>query len=215
MRGVAAQETTSALTLALVAGGFTTFGVLAKIAYDGLAARRERRDRGARRFAEERRAAYDDFLAAVERQRGHNRALRALTARALAGETEMTDADREAFPDSALRDLTETVGRVRRLARTYSVITAAEAIVQLFADTASASRAALEASGPDDEITWFLLERFMDDRVAEFLHGYREDLGIGAPAGAPRRWPVVVRPHPVSLEESERTLRAHIPRKRG
>jgi hypothetical protein len=200
--------------LALVAGGFTTFGVLAKIAFDALAARREDRAQGLQRFADERRAAYDDFLAVVERQRAHDRALRALTARALAGETEMTDAEREAFPDSSMSDVVDALGRVRRLARGWAVISSAEAIVRLFGDMARANRVALEEPGPNDEITWFLLQRFLEDRVSEFLHGYREDLGLGAPAGAPRRWPIPERAHPVSLEESERIVREHVTRKR-
>jgi hypothetical protein len=209
---VASQETTSALTLALVAGGFTTFGVAAKIAFDAVAARGERRAQTLQRFADERRAAYDDFLAAVERQRTYARLLRALTARALAGEIEMPDAEREAFPDSSMPDLVAALDRVRRLARGYAVISSAEAIVRLFGDMASANRAALEEPGPNDEITWFLLQRFLEDRVSEFLHGYRDDLGIGAPAGAPKGWPIPERAHPVSLDESERVVREHFTR---
>ncbi len=45
-------EQTSALTLAVVAGGFTAFGALAKIAFD---ARREQRTQRLQRFADERR----------------------------------------------------------------------------------------------------------------------------------------------------------------
>lgn len=208
-----AQET-SALTLTLVAGGFTTVGVVAKIAYDSVAAHRVGRARGLERFSEERRAAYDEFLNAVERQRAYNRSLRRLMDRARAGETAMTDEEREAFPESPLKDLVGALERIRRLARGYSVITAAQSIVQLFGDMASASRTTLEDPGPDDEITWFLLQRFLDDRLSEFVHAYRDDLGLGPPSGAPARWPIVERDRPVSLEDSEQILRARLPRKK-
>lgn len=209
MRSVPAEET-SALTLTLVAGGFTTLGVLLKIAYDSLAARRDRRTRGLERFAEERRAAYDQFLGAVKAQRGYDQALWDLAGRARAGETEMPDDEREAFPASAFPELVEALERVRRLARGYTVISSAEAIVRLFGDATGAVRAAVEDPGPNDDITWFVLQRLLDDRVGEFLHGYREDLGIGSPSGGPKRWPIVDRERPVSVEESERIVRAHI-----
>jgi hypothetical protein len=209
---VPAQET-SALTLSLVAGGFTTFGVLAKIAYDSIAARRNRREQGLERFADDRRAAYDDFLNAVERQRAYGQSLRRLLDRVRSGETEITEEERKAFPDSPMADLIAALDQVRRLARNYSVITSAEAIVQLFGDMAGALRAALEEPRSNDEITWFLLQRFLEDRCREFVHGYREDLGLGHPSGAPKRWPIVERNRLVSLEDSERIVRAHIPRK--
>lgn len=208
---VPAQET-SALTLTLVAGGFTTFGVLAKIAYDGVTSRLDRRAQGLQRFATERRAAYEDFLAAVDSQLAYAKALRRLLDRARAGETELSEDERRAFPDSSMRDLIAALGQVRRLARDYSVITSAEAIVRLFGDMATAARAALKDPGPNDEISWFLLQRFLEDRLSEFVHGYRADLGLGPPAGAPKRWPIVERAHPVSLENSERVMRAHLPR---
>ena len=207
------DQETSALALSLVAGGFATLGVLAKIAYDSVTARRHRRDQRLERFSDDRRAAYDGFLTGVERQRSYDRSLRHLLDRVRSGETEMTDKEREAFPDSPMAELVVALDQISRLARNYSIITTAEAIVQLFGDMAGAMRSSLEEPGPNDEITWFLLQRFLDDRVAEFVHGYREDLGLGHPSGAPKRWPIIERNRPVSLEESERILRAHIPRK--
>lgn len=201
-------DETSALALALVAGGFSAFGVLAKIAYDAVVDRRNRRTHGVERFADERRAAYDDFLAAVERQRRYVHALHELGERARAGETELSDEERDAFPLSAMPDLIAALDRVRRLARGYAVVTSAEALVRLFGDIASAERVALQTPGPDDEITWFLLQRFIEDRMSEFLHAYRDDLGLGPPSGAPKRWPVVERARPMPLEDSERVLRA-------
>lgn len=209
------DQETSALTLSLVAGGFTTLGVLAKIAYDSVAARRHRREQRLERFADDRRAAYDGFLTGVERQRSYDQSLRHLLDRARSGETEMTEEEREAFPDSPIADLVAALDQIRRLARNYSIITSAEAIVQLFGDMAGAMRSSLEEPGPNDEITWFLLQRFLEDRVNEFVHGYREDLGLGHPSGAPKRWPIIERNRPASLNESERILRTHIPRKNG
>ncbi len=72
-------------------------------------------------------------------------------------------------------------------------------------------RAALEDPGPNDEITWFLLQRFMEDRMDEFVHGYRNDLGLGSPAGAPKNWSIAQREGPFALAQSETILRAHIP----
>jgi hypothetical protein len=94
------------------------------------------------------------------------------------------------------------------------VITAAEAIVQLFLDMTAASRPALETPANDDEITWFVLQRLMDDRISEFVHGYREDLGLGHPVGAPKTWPVVQRKRPWTMEQSETIIRTHIWQKR-
>ena len=127
------------------------------------------------------------------------------------GETTVSDEEQAAFPRSALGELIDTNDQVRRLARGYSLITPADAIVRLFTDMTKALRAAFEDPGPNDEITWFVLQRFIEDRIDEFMHGYREDLGLGPPVGAPKRWPIVKRDHPVSLAESEAIVRAHIP----
>jgi hypothetical protein len=108
--------------------------------------------------------------------------------------------------------LATALDQVRRLARSYSLITAAEAIVRLLNDVPGALKAAIKTPGPNDEITWFLLQRFIDDRILEFEHGYRLDLGLGPPSGGPRRFPIVERKRPVTLGQSERIVRAHIPR---
>jgi len=200
----------SELVLAFVAGGFTTLGVVVKTGYDTIAARRQSKKERLERFAPERRAAYDNFLEVVKREQNYTRALRALTKRAIAGETEMSDEEQAAFPASPMPELMEALDRIRRLAHVYAVVTSAEAIVRLFGDMAGASRAALERPGSNDEITWFLLQRFVEDRIDEFVHAYREDLGIGRPSGAPKRWPIVERERPWPIDESEAILRAHI-----
>jgi len=99
------------------------------------------------------------------------------------------------------------------LAGNYSVIRSADAIVCLFLDMTRCLRAALKDPGPNDEITWFLLQRFLEERIDEFIHGYREDLGLGRPAGALKKWPIVQCEFPFrfNLAQSEEFLRAHIP----
>jgi len=111
-----------------------------------------------------------------------------------------------------MADLVAALDQIRHLARNYSVITSAEAIVRLFLDMTRAMRAALEDPRPNDEITWFLLQRFLEDRIDEFVHGYREDLGLGRPAGASKTWPVVPREFPAKMTrgQSEALVRAHI-----
>jgi len=74
-------------------------------------------------------------------------------------------------------------------------------------------RAAPDDPGPNDEITWFLLQRFLEERIDEFIYGYREDLGIGRPVGAPKKGPLTPREYPsgLNLAQSEEIVRAHIP----
>jgi hypothetical protein len=207
---VAAQET-SALTLALVAGGFTAFGVVAKIAYDSVIAGRAAKREGIERLAPERREAYERFLDAVQRERSYQAALRGLLDAHRQGKMEITDEEQAAFPDSPMPDVIAALDQVHLLARVYSVITAAEAIIRLFIDMDRATRAALETPGTNDEITWFLLQRFVEDRISEFVHGYREDLGLGHPAGGPKRYPIPERPWPLATGEA--IIRSHLPAK--
>ena len=210
----AAAQTASPLMLALVAGGFTTFGVLLKIGYDAIAARRATKAAGLERFADERRRGLREVLRVGEEAAGSGqRTDDLLEAHRKEGKTEMSDEEKEAFPPSAMADLVNALEQIRRVARDYAVIRAAEAIFRLFLDMTRCLRAALEDPGPNDEITWFLLQRFLEERIDEFVHGYREDLGIGRPAGAPKKWPVVQREFPFGfdLARSEALLRAHIP----
>jgi hypothetical protein len=211
---VAASQATSSLVITLVAGGFTTFGILLKMGYDTLAARRAINKEGLERFAAERREAYERFYEWVKKQLEADTAMHALVeAHHKEGKTEMTDEEKESFPPSAMAELVTALEQIRRLARNYSVIRSAEGIFLLFLDMTRCVRAALEDPGLDDEITWFLLQRFLEERIDEFIHGYREDLGLGRPAGAPKKWPVVQREFPFNfnLSQSEALLRARIP----
>jgi hypothetical protein len=200
------------LVLAFVAGGFTTLGVVLKMSYDALAERRASKSAKLNQFADERRQAYEKFYELVKRQLTSEKTLYALIeSHHKEGKTKITDEEQGAFPPSVMADLIAALDEVRRLARLYSVIAAAEAIVRLFVDMTKTMRAALEDPGPNDEITWFLLQRFLEDRLDEFVHGYREDLGLGRPAGAPKKWPIVQRERPFTLDQSETIVRAHIP----
>jgi hypothetical protein len=210
-------QTVSPLVLALVAGGFTTFGVVVKIGYDVLATRRADKTAGLERFADERRQVYEKFYELAQKQLKRDRALYALLeAHYKEGKAEISDEEKETVPPTFLGELIETLDEMRRLARIYSVITSAEAILRLFVDMSRAIGAALDNPTPSDEITWFVLNRMLEDRMTEFVHGYREDLGLGTPKGAPKTWPVEPREFPMSMSRSqaEALIRAHIrPRK--
>jgi hypothetical protein len=204
----------SPLVLTLVAGGFTTFGVVLAIGYEAVAARRDAKSAGLDRFAQERRENYERFYTLVQQQRKETDAIRNLIIAGRNGKTDVSDEEQAAFPPSVLGELITALDQIRHLARQYSVITASEAIVQLFVDMTTANRAALETPAREDEILWFLLQRLMDDRISEYVHGYREDLGPGPPSGAPKTWPVVQRKRPWTVEHSETIVRAHILRRR-
>lgn len=207
-------QTVSPLVLALVAGGFTTFGVVIKIGYDAVASWRADKVAGIERFADERRQVYETFYELVQKQLKRDRALYALLeAHHKEGKTEISDEEKKAVPSTFLGQLIETLEEMRRLARIYSVITSGEAIVRLFVDMSRAAGAALDSPTPNDEITWFVLNRMIEDRMTEFVHGYREDLGLGSPKGAPKRWPIELRKFPWSMSrgQAEALLGAHIP----
>ena len=197
----------SPLVLAIIAGVFTLLGVLLKIGYDWLAARRASKKESLTRFAPERRDAYERFLDALTLERGYWAALHDLNEAHRRGEAVPQDR-MDNFPPSPMKQLVDALDEVRRVGRTYAVISAAENIVRLFADMAAASRLALTKPGPHDEITWFLLQRLQEDRIHEFIHAYREDLGIGPPVGGPKKFPIPERPWPTDLPEA--VLRAHL-----
>jgi hypothetical protein len=194
--------------------GFTTVGVVLKMGYDALAERRAGKKEDLDRFASERREAYELFYEATKKQLVANKALYALIgAHRKEGKTDMSEAEKSAFPPSGMADLVTTLERIRRLARSYSIIRPAEAIFRLSLDMNRCLSAILADPKSNDEISWFLLQRFLEERIDEFVLGYREDLGIGQPAGAPKKWPVSQREFPSGLDlaQSEELVRAHIP----
>jgi hypothetical protein len=180
--------------------------------YDALIARGQRRREDIDRFAPERREAYEAFVRNLRREREYWKQLQEL-AQCHRRSENVPQAVMNDFPKSPMGDLVESLGAVRRVARTYQVIAAAESIVHLFSDMATAERSAVSSPGPNDEITRFLLQRFLDDREHEFVQAYRQDLGLGAPDGAPRGYGQLNRPW--SSAAAEATLRAHLPRKQG
>jgi hypothetical protein len=111
---VPAQQISPVL-LALIAGGFTVLGVLLKIGYDTLAARRASKSEALAMFAPERREAYEKFLALVQRQRDYNRALHELAEVHRRGE-DVPQERLETFPASPMQQLVEALEEVRRLA---------------------------------------------------------------------------------------------------
>jgi hypothetical protein len=203
---VPAQQISPVL-LTLIAGGFTVLGVLLKIGYDTLAARRASKVEALALFAPERRAVYEKFLALVQRQRDYNRALLELAEAHRRGE-DVPQERLETFPASPMQQLVEALEEVRRLAHTYAVVSSADNVFRLFLDMIAAFRSALDEPGPNDEITWFLLQRLQEDRTREFVHAYREDLGLGHPVGGPKDYPIAKRPWPPDVPET--VLRAHL-----
>jgi hypothetical protein len=98
-------QTVSPLILAFVAGGFTILGVVLKIGYDSLAARKVSRDAGLERFVGDRREAYEKFYELVQRQLAADRALYALLeAHHKEGKNGITEEEKAAVPLSAMAD---------------------------------------------------------------------------------------------------------------
>src|SRR5690242_7154345 len=138
---MSSAQTVSPLVLTLVAGGFTIVGVALKIGYDRLAARRATKEAGVDRFADERRQAYEHFYDLVQRQLKRDRAMYALLeAHHKGGKTAVTEEEMATVPPTFLGDLINTLDEIRRLARSYSVITSAEAVIRLFLDMTRAMR---------------------------------------------------------------------------
>jgi hypothetical protein len=158
-----------------------------------------------------RREAYDAFIDAERRQRAYIKELDSLYHRHLAGETEMRQEEQDNFSASALPDLIAARDRIELVAGDYSVIQAAQNIIRLFGDMATARKAAMTSPTSNDDLVWFLLQRFEEDREREFVYAYRKDLGLGVPAGAPKNFPVPSRPWPLGEAEAlvMASLQAH------
>jgi hypothetical protein len=170
-------QTVSPLVLTLVAGGFTTLGVVLKMGYDAIAARQVAKKESLERFAVERREAYERFYNAIKKQLESDKALHDLIeAHSKEGKTEISDEEKAAFPSSGMPELVTALEEIRRLARSYAVIRSAEAIFRLFVDMIRCLRTTLDDPGPNDEIAWFLLQRFLEDRIDEFVHALSRDI---------------------------------------
>lgn len=197
-----AASAVSPLMVAIVAGLFTLLGVVLKMLYDYLSDRARNRRELIHQILPARREAYDAFIEAEKRERAYISRLNDLYQRHLAGEVEMTQAEQDDFPQSALPDLIAARDRIELVAGDYAVIQAAQNIVRLFADMTTALKSAMVAPSPDDQVIWFLLQRFEEDREREFVYAYRKDLGLGPPSGAPKDFPIPDRPWPLGDAES-------------
>jgi len=198
----------SELTLAVVAGGFTVLGVGLKMLFDHFSERARNRRELERDVLPARREAYEAFIQAERRERAYIKSLEGLLARHRAGESEMSQEEQDSFPASPMPDMVEALRRIERVAGDYSVIQAGQNIVRLFGDMATALKRAITAPSPNDEIVWFLLQRFEEDREREFVFAYRKDLGLGTPVGAPTGFPMQSRPWP--LGDAEAIVRTHM-----
>lgn len=177
----------------LVGGGFTLFGVGLKIAYDAVLARRHERREAIVQFAPERRAAYEKFLQLSRAQRDYEHRLHKLVEAHHRGD-DVPQEVMDAFPPSPMKDFVAALDEVRRVARTYAVISVAEALLRLVMDMTAAMRQAMESPSEHDEIVWFVLQRLHEDREREFIYHYRADLGLRPPEGGPKRYPLSENP---------------------
>jgi hypothetical protein len=183
-------------------------GVALKIAYDAWIARRQSNREQLERFATERRSAYENFLRLSRSNVKYMRQLHDLGDAHHRGD-DVPQEVLDNFPPSPMSEYAACLDEVRRGARTYAVISAAEAMMRLARDMVAASRKALNDPDANDEILWFLLQRMIEDREREFIFAYRADLGIGPPEGGPKDYPIAQRPW-MSADLPESIIRAHL-----
>lgn len=126
------------------------------------------------------------------------------------GGVEPTPDELASQPAPVMEDVTAALDAVRRLARSYAVVRAAEGMVRLYGDIAAfqgktldavfvnGSKRQLSRAGIEcDDITWFVLTNLLRDRELEFVYAYRQELGIGSPTGGPAKFPIEDRATPV------------------
>jgi hypothetical protein len=213
-------------TISLISAGIGALSVLAglfiKTLIDNRRDRRREEREDAARFLEERRDAYDTFLHLVKKEYEYSKWLRDLALIVRDGGEEPPEAELATAPPSPMKDLIKALERIDRIARSYQVIEAARNIVRLFSDMARANRRLLDAVAPqsgtretvdehakqNDDITWFILCRLVEDREREFVYAYRADLGLRNPLGGPPLFPIADRPWPA--EVPEHFLRKHV-----
>lgn len=206
-----------------IGAGAALGGVLLKMLYDGRTERRKQRRDNAALFLAERRETYDRFLDLHRKQLDRNQRLRKIGLVVRDGGTPPSSEELAAFPGPVMGDLAATLDAIRRLARSYEVVRAGEQMILLHADMTAAQRKMLDAvtaggasvsrelsaeAKQTDDILWFVLTNILRDRTLEFTYAYRADLGLGDPAGGPKRYPIEPRPWPV--EVSEHIIRSRI-----
>lgn len=193
----------------IVASATAIGGILIKMAYDSIIERITSRRSEGDRFLEERKTAYDDFLT------NHRKAVKSreflyelsLIARA---HKDVKPGVIENAPPSAMDDLVESFQILRRLARTNRIIEIGRRMIALHGDTSSALRKFLTDDSLYYGLEYFLACRLQEDQESEFIASYRKDLGLKPPTGAPKEYPVIKRPWP--LTSAERILHIHVSR---
>lgn len=207
MRGLGEMD--SAIATSLIAAGSATGGILLKMIYDATIERIKSRKEKSTLFLQERKKAYDEFIVSNTAETEYRARLGDLTLIARAG-LQVKPEVLANFPTSPMKDLVSALEAIRRLAHTHEIVKIAERIVRLHGDASAAMRLYMV----NDELTYglplFLVDRFGEDCILEFVAAYRKDLGIGPPKGARKDFPIMDRGLPMSLHEAERFLRIHL-----
>ncbi|MET8011574.1 hypothetical protein ABZU86_09780 [Streptomyces sp. NPDC005271] len=198
-----------AISTSLIAAGSAIGGVVVKMAYDGIIERGRANKENQQRFIQERKEAYDDFLRFNKEHVQYREALREVALIARAGLQVKPEVTRD-FPSSRMRDLVDTLDRIRRLAHMHEVVQVAERVVSLHGDAAAALRFYVQSESLTYGLPLFLADRLGEDQILEFVSACRRDLLLGPPKGAPKNFPMIDRGMPVSRVEAEQILRHHL-----
>lgn len=214
-----------------VGAGAALAGVVLKSWFDRRAERQKVDREGATIFLPERKEAYDRFLVLHRQQVQRANMLRKYLLIVRDGGAEPTADELASHPPPVMEEIGNALDTVRRLARSYAVVRAAESMVRLYGDLTAFQRKTLNAAFADgsrrrltkdavecDDISWFVLTNLLRDRELEFVHAYRQELGIGSPAGGPTRFPMEERitpdvwpfSEPWSNDFAERIMRKHV-----
>jgi hypothetical protein len=191
----------------IVASATAIGGIIIKMAYDSAAEHIGRRHSQADKFLDERKAAYDDFLAAHRRQVKARDFLHDLGL-ILRANKDVKSGVIENAPPSAMGDLVETFQTLRRLAHTSRIVEISQRMIALHGDASSALRKFVTDDSLYYGLAYFLACRLQEDQELEFIANYREDLGLKPPIGASKEYPRVKRPWPLPL--AERILHVHL-----
>ncbi|GAA1452823.1 hypothetical protein GCM10009602_56500 [Nocardiopsis tropica] len=178
-----------------------------KIFYDSLIEGIKSRKEKASLFIEERKEVYDRFLKFHREQAERSVRLYeiALIARV---RKDVTKKAYERVSESSLPGLVMALDEIRRLARTSEMVRVAERMVALHGDMAAANRVVMFWESNTYGLPYFLVCCLREDQEREFIHAYRNELGIGPPKGARPNYPIVGRE--ISVAESEKILRLHL-----